>query len=261
MRISCYNKGGMAWKQRLQKLVLLLAASLIMPATAFANSPGQTASSHYQLDEVFIGSGGELHACSTSYCAKQAVGETAVGRTCGTATCAQAGFNTDRTPYIEMTVNNTAVDVGTLSATGPKWNSDATFTIKAYLAHGYTVVNASPPPTNGGYTIHTDTSPTASSVGSEQFGMNVVANTSPASTGANPSYIPDATFSFGLPGAEYGTTNQYMYSDQPGLNEVAYSTASSSATQFRITYVFNISNVTPGGIYTMQHVLVATATY
>ena len=244
-------------------MALLLALVLLVPATAFANQTGQTASPHYQLDEVFIGSGGELHACTSggNYCAKESAGETAVGKTCGTAVCAQAGFNTDRTPYIEMDVANTAVNVGTLSTSGPKWNSQATFTVKAYLAHGYSVVNASPPPTNGSYTMHTDTSPTASSVGTEQFGMNVVANTSPASTGADPQYTPDATFSFGLPGAEYGTANQYMYSNQAGLNQVAYSNSSSSNTTFTITYVFNISPVTPGGVYTMQHVLVATATY
>jgi hypothetical protein len=251
----------MPWKQTLKKISLLLVALLLMPSVAFANPPAQSSSSHYQLDEVFFGSGGELNACSTNYCSKQSAGEVTVGRTCGTTVCAQGGFNTDRSPYIEMDVNNTSINVGNLSASGSKWNSNAYFTVKAYLAHGYSVINASPPPTNGGYSIHTDSVPTASTVGTEQFGMNVVANTSPATTGADPFYDPDNTFSFGLAGAEYGTTNQYMYSDQPGLNEVAYSNASSSATKYTITYIFNISNVTPGGTYTMQHVLVATGTY
>jgi len=251
----------MSWKQIFKKACLLLAAAMVAPATVLANPAAQSSSSHYQLDEVFIGSGGELNACSSHYCAKQSAGETAVGKTCGTAVCAQAGFNTDRTPYLEMDLNNTSINMGTLSTTGTKTNSQATFTVKAYLTHGYSVVNASPPPTNGAYTMHTDNSPAFSSTGSEQFGMNVVANTSPAATGANPSYVPDNTFSFGQAGAEYSTPNKYMYSNQPGLNEVAFSSQSSSDTTFTITYLFNISPVTPGGTYTMQHVLVVTATY
>lgn len=246
---------------------LLLVVFLLLPVVAFSDA--QSSSSHYQVSEVFFGAGGELEACKTggTYCAKESAGDLGVGKTCGTAFCAHGGFNSDRTPYLEMTVNNTSVNLGTVSATGTKW-ATASFSVKAYLAHGYSVVNASPPPTNGSYTIHTNSSPTVSSPGTEQFGINLVKNNSPTTNlGANPGQLPDSSFAFGQAGtetgagAEYGTADHYMYSDQPGLNEVAYSTQSSSYTQFTITYIFNISHVTPGGTYTMQHVLVATGTY
>ena len=64
--------------------------------------------------------------------------------------------------------------------------------------------------------------------------------------------------SFGQVAANYDTPNVFMYAKG---DEIAYSNASSSDTTFTISYMFNISNVTPGGTYTMNHVLVATATY
>jgi len=245
----------MSWKQILKSTTAVVLAVLCTPAIAFAS---QTSSSHYQINEVFFGSGGELNSCSTNYCSKQSAGETAVGKTCSSGTlCAQAGFNTDRYPYIEMTVSNTSIDLGTATATTTK-TATASFSVKAYLAEGYDVVTASPPPTNSGYTIHTDSTPQVSSVGTEQFGINLVANTSPATFGANPVYVPDSTFSFGQVDANYSTPNQYKY--QQG-DRVAFSQASSSFTTYTVAYIFNVSNVTPGGLYTMQHVLVTTATY
>jgi hypothetical protein len=100
--------------------------------------------------------------------------------------------------------------------------------------------------------------PTPSNLGTEPFGINLRANTSPSHFGADPVYVPDATFSFGQVAANYNTPNVFMYANG---DEIAYSNASTSATTFTISYIFNISNVTPGGTYTMDHVLVATATY
>jgi hypothetical protein len=242
------------WKQTVKRAVLCLVVLLTLPAVV---SAAQSSSSNFQVNEVFFGSGGELHACSTNYCSKQSAGETAVGNTASANYQAQAGFNTNREPYIEFTVSNTNVDLGTLTPTITQ-TATATFTVKAYLAHGYSVVNASDPPTNDSYTMQTLTTPTASSVGTEQFGINLVANTSPTSFGADPQYIPDNTFSFGQVAADYSSPNLYKYIKG---DTVALSTASSSATTYTVSYIFNISNVTPGGRYNMNHILVATGTY
>lgn len=245
------------WKQTGKYTGLLLLIGLLMPAVTFA---AQSASSNYQVNEVFFGSGGELNACSTTYCSKQSAGETTVGRTCSNGVagyCAEAGFNTDRTPYIQFTVSNTTVNLGTLTATSTK-TANATFSVKAYLSHGYSVVNASDPPSNNSYTMQAIAIPTASTVGTEQFGINLVANTSPVSFGANPTHNPDNTFSFGQVAADYSTPNAYKYLKG---ETVAYSTSSSSATDYTASYIFNVSNVTPGGAYVLRHVLVATATY
>lgn len=252
-----YSKAMSLWKQTTKYLGLLLLIGLLLPATV---SAAQSASSNYQVNEVFFGSGGELNACSTTYCSKQSAGELAVGKACSNGTygyCAETGFNTDRTPYIEFIVSNTTVNLGTLTATSTK-TATATFSVKAYLSHGYSVVNASDPPVNDSHTMQALALPTASAAGSEQFGINLVANTSPATFGADPQQSPDATFSFGQVAADYSAANFYKYLKG---DIVAFSTSSSSATNYTTSYIFNISNVTPGGAYILRHVLVATATY
>lgn len=243
------------WKQTIRYTILVVLALLAMPAIALA---AQSSSTDYQVNEVFFGAGGESNACSSNYCSKQSAGETTVGNTASSSYQAQGGFNTDRQPYIQFIVNNTNVDLGTLTPTSTK-TATASFSVKAYLSHGYSVINASNPPTNGDYTMHAITVPAGSAVGTEQFGINLVANTNPAVPGsADPSYAPDATFSFGQVSPDYSQSNIYKYVKG---DAVAYSTASSSDTKFTISYLFNISNVTPGGSYIVRHVLVATATY
>jgi hypothetical protein len=245
----------MAWKQTVKYIVAGILVALMIPAVALAG--GQSSSPNYQVNEVFFGSGGELNACSSNYCSKQAAGETVVGNTASTNFQAQGGFNTDRTPYIEIDVNNTNINLGTLTPTNTA-TATATFSVKAYLASGYTVVNASGPPTNGSYVMHTPSSPTTSSAGTEQFGINLAANTLPTTFGLGPQQVPSSAFAFGRVASNYSTPNNYMYAQG---DEIAYSLSSTSYTTYTISYIFNISHITPGGTYTFNHVLVATGTY
>lgn len=248
---------GTYLRRSLQLQAGFLLALLCVPAFALA---AQSNSANYQVNEVFFGSGGELNACSTSYCSKQSAGELVTGNTSSANYQAQGGFNTDRTPYIECTVSNTNVDLGTLTASTTK-TTTASFSVKAYLAHGYSVTNASDGPTNESNSsdhLNALGIPTASSVGTEQFGINLVANTNPVTFGANPVQTPDSSFASGLVSADYSTPDVFKYLKG---DTIAYSTASTSDTTYTISYLFNISHVTPGGSYVMRHVLVATGTY
>jgi hypothetical protein len=243
------------WSQTIKIALFLVLSLLSAPAIVLA---AQSSSSNYQVNEVFFGSGGELNGCSTNFCSKQSAGESVVGNTSSANFQAQGGFNTDRQPYIQFTVNNPNIDLGALSATSTK-TATASFSIEAYLSHGYSVVNASGPPVNNAYTMQAINSvPTASSAGTEQFGINLVANTSPITFGANKTDSPDSTFSFGLVAPDYSNPNMYVYRKD---DVVAYSNSSSSYTNYTVSYIFNISSVTPGGTYELHHVLVATATY
>jgi len=245
------------WKQK----ILLISASvfvlLAMPTIAMA---AQSASPNYQVNEAFFGAGGELNSCSGQYCAKQSIGELATGKICSNGSygyCAQAGFNTDRSPYIQVTVSNTNVDLGTLTPSSTK-TANSSFEVKSYLAQGYSVINASDPPKNGTHTLAPLSTPTASIVGDEQFGINLVDNTSPINFGDDPAQNPDATFSFGQAATDYDTANFYKYAKG---DSVALSNSSTSTTDYTVSYIFNVSNLTPGGQYDFYHVLVATATF
>jgi hypothetical protein len=242
--------GKQTWKLFIASLLVLLS----LPPAVLAV---QSASPHYQVNEVTFGAGGALNDCSSNYCSKEAIGETAVGNTKGTNYQAQAGFNTDRQPYIQFQVGNNNIDLGTLSPASTK-TATSNFTVETYLSHGYIVTNASPPPSNNTYTMHALATPTASQIGQEQFGINLVANTIPVTFGADPSFEPNSSYSFGEVTSNYSNPNLYMYAEG---DVIAQSTRSTSQTTFTIAYLFNISNVTPGGTYTFHHVLVATGTY
>jgi hypothetical protein len=242
------------WKQTTKIVLFLTAAVILFPLSVYA---AQSSSSNYQVNEVFFGSGGELSACSTSYCSKQSLGETSSGNTASNNFQAQAGFNTDRQPYIEFIVSNTNIDLGELKSTITK-TATASFSVKSYLSHGYVVVNASDPPSNNSYTMQPMALPAASVVGTEQFGINLVANTSPGTFGADPVKVPDNTFSYGQVAGDYAVANLFKYSKG---ETVAFSDKSTSETQFTVSYLFNVSNITPGGTYVLRHVLVATGTF
>jgi hypothetical protein len=235
--------------------VIILGLTLCSPVAVYAAA--QSSSSNYQVSEVFFGSGGLLNSCSTNYCTKQTLGELTVGSTSSANYKAQGGFNTDRQPYIQMIVSNTNTNLGNLS-TNTTATANSSFSVATYLAHGYQVINASPPPASGSYTMNALSTPTASSAGSEQFGMNLEANTSPTTFGANPSYIPNSSFSYGIVDSSYDTPNLYTYANG---GTIALSTKSTSYTDYTISYIFNISHVTPAGNYNFNHVLVATSTY
>lgn len=248
----------------------VVAVGSIVSMLVFAVNPfayaAQSNSSHYQVNEVFMGSGGELNACSATYCSKQSAGETAVGNMAGTAFQAYGGFNTDREPYIAFSVAGTTTDLGTLSTAGTAHTS-ATFAVKTYLASGYVVQLASDPPTNNGTSAHQLaplTSAAASSIGTEQFGMNVVQNRTscatpaPGNFGADPVQVPGNTFSFGTVASGYNTCGLFKYNKG---DTIASSSRSSGETDYTASFIYNISPVTPDGQYTYNGVLVATSTY
>lgn len=223
----------------------------------------ESSSSNYSIDRVFFGAGGELEACSGSYCAKQTAGEIAAGHVAGSAFRANAGFNVEREPYLAFSVAGNTTDLGYLSEFGTA-TTTATFAVKTYLASGYVVTLASDPPTNTGTSGHilaAPSTPAGPAIGTEQFGINLVHNDSPASldlVSSGPVQVPDNTFSFGQVAAGYNTTNQYKYVKG---DTIAYSDRSTGETDFTISFIYNISNLTPNGEYIYTGSLVATSTF
>jgi hypothetical protein len=236
-------------------LVLLIGLGPSAPAAAFGlQSPSST---NYRVDQVYFGNGGALNNCSTSYCAKESSGELTVGNPQSTNYQAEAGFNVDREPYVQFIVNSVSRDLGVLTP-GTEATTTGTFSVKTYLAGGYVVQTVSDPPKNGARFLNALASPTAPSTTTEQFGINLVANTSPTSFGAAPVQVPGSTFSFGAAATGYNTANLYKYVKN---DTIASSQSSSGETDYTISYLLGINGATPGGQYTMNDVLVATSTF
>ncbi len=162
-----------------------------------------------------------------------------------------------------MQIDSSTVNLGTLDANSANTGT-STFHVRAYIDSGYTVQTISQAPTySSGLTSHTLTAMSLgpSSPGTEQFGINLVHNTAPVSLGLDPSPQPSSVFATGVAATGYNTANQYKY--QPG--DIIANTPSGSSgwglTIFTISYIANISLLTPAGNYTMIHDLVIVATF
>jgi hypothetical protein len=254
------GKGKQTVKNLIRCSLILVVAVLpfILVNVSFADPTYK--STNYGVDEVFMGAGGLNDASSTTYKARASLGDIAVGNTESTTFQAYGGFVTTADPYIELVVNPTNIDLGYLSTTSVA-TASATFTIRTYLASGYIITNASDPPsyTSGGSThyLAAISAPDISRPGTEQFGINLVDNSSP-NIGAAPNQIPDSSYSFGQVATDYATADNFKYAKG---DTIAYSTKSSGVTEYTVSYLYNIATDTPAGEYVFDHIIVGTSTY
>lgn len=230
----------MSWKRNTFASLVLVVGSVVALAGVAA---AQSSSSNYRVNEYFFGSGGELEACSDSYCSKQSAGELAVGNTSSSSYQANAGFNTTSDPILEVAVNG-SVDFGVLS-TNATATGTANVQVRTYLASGYNMIIAGVPPTYSGHSLDPVSAGTEADPGTEQFGINLRNNSSP-NIGIDPEQVPDSTFSFGLPTADYNVPNEFKYQDR---DTIAYSDSSSGQTNYTLSMIANMSNLTAAGRY------------
>lgn len=249
---------------------LIVSVALVLglsgPAQAALGDPS-SASTNFRVVEGEIGGNGQFSSSSTNFNINpntddggSSLGETAVGNSGSANFQTNSGFNTTAQPSLTFVVNTSLVSLGTLSSSAATFGT-ATFSVKDYTSYGYAVTIVGATPTNNGHALTALTSDTASAAGTEQFGVNTIFNTS-ASQGANPVQIPDASFSFGVAGD--GATNNYKQSDKWRYNSgetVASGPKSSGETDFTMSFLANISALTPGGTYSGALQLIATGTY
>ena len=223
----------------------------------------QYTSPNYQTNEVFFGTGGDLQSSSTNYQAQSSIGALGVGNFSSASYQSYAGFLTPNEPFLEMSIDNSVVDLGTLDSASTKTGT-ANFHVRAYIDSGYTVQTVGQPPsmTSGAsHTLAAKTTQGASSAGTEEFGINLKANTSPATFGSDPSPQPDGTFATGIAAPGYDTANQYKYNTGDIIARTPAASSGWGLTNYTISYIANISVLTPAGSYTMVHDLVVVATF
>jgi hypothetical protein len=246
--------------KRLSLIAGIVAAIVILvPKLGLA----QYTSSNYKANEVFFGSGGDTGQASSNYQASVSAGSLGVGNYAGTNYKAYSGFLSPNEPFLEMQIDSTTVILGTLDATSANTGT-STFHVRAYIDTGYTVQTVSQPPTyTSGAASHTLAAMSlgASSPGTEQFGINLVHNTLPANFGANPSPQPNGAFATGVAATGYNTANQYQYNVGDIIAQTPTGSSGWGLTDYTISYIANISLLTPAGNYTMIHDLVIVATF
>ncbi|GAC1502407.1 MAG: hypothetical protein NVS1B10_07150 [Candidatus Saccharimonadales bacterium] len=238
------------------KRLMGLGFSLACICTALiGNAQAETLqSTNYKFDESIVGAGGVIDSSSASYQAGVSVGDTAIGPSSSANFQTQAGSQTSNDPTLSFAVNNGNVNFGDFS-TASAATATSTFQVSDYTSYGYAVQLIGNPPALGNHTIAAMSTTGASQSGIEQFGINLVANTSPVSLGANPN---QGQFGTGIASTNYNTSNNYRYVSG---ETVAQAPKSSGLTIFTISYIINVTSLTPGGQYTGSQVLVCTGTY
>ncbi len=253
MKTIVRTKKDLDFRTKVIIRLIIVLGILINPVFVMAQ---ETCSTTYCANEYYFGTGGEIDAQSGSYRARQSTGELGIGNSSSASYGATAGFNTPSEEYLEFYVNTTDVNLGVLT-TASAQTGTATFSVRNYLSSGYAVLSYGTPLTMGSYTLTNLTSPTTSSPGTEQFGINLVDNSSP-DVGDDPEQIPDASFSFGEASSGYDTLNNFKYVSGDAIAESPQATGQ---TNYTISYLANINNLTPGGVYTMTHILIVVPTF
>jgi hypothetical protein len=237
------------------------------PSPSPSNSPAVLGdyfvSSSFSIVESMLGGTGSIPGSSSSANYQDGgstIGDTAVGRSDSANFRTQSGFDTTPDPRLEFVVDTDLVDLGTLH-TNTTGTGTATFNVLAYNASGYVVRVNGTTPCSGAYCMNALTTDTVSITGTEQFGLNTVANTSPA-IGADPVQVPSSVFSYGVAGdgftTAYATANQFRFNSG---EVIASAPSASGVTDFTISFIANISGYTPGGSYSTVLTLVATGTF
>jgi hypothetical protein len=248
-------------------LSALVVIAMLTPVVVSA----QSSSSNYRVDESAFSSGSNFDANSTNFNAQGSAGLNAIGSASSTNFDVVAGLITPDVPFLEFYVTGATVDLGVLdpnttaSGAAQAGACSCSFYVRSYVSSSYVVTTMSNPPTSEAGEVldakAVQAIPTVSA-SVEEFGINVVANTSPA-IGADPDNQPDNTFADGVAAVGYDTPNQFKYA----LGDViarAAGTANTKAwgqTDYTISYIAKSGTLTPAGLYSMDHIIVATAVY
>lgn len=200
-------------------------------------------STNYKVIQGEFGNSSKQQTCSGSFCSKTGVGSA-------------GGSANDSEPLLEVAVEPGPSDLGTLTAEHTA-TTLMSVSVRTHLSDGYTVQVVGDSPTYGGHKLKTLDTPTGSLAGAEQFGLNVVQNTSPA-IGANPTDVTSGLTNLASVTADYKIPDAFMYRSG---DVVARNDSASGQMKYTISMIVNIANSTPAGQYFGDFGIVVTPRY
>jgi hypothetical protein len=149
------------------------------------------------------------------------------------------------------TISGSTVNLGTGSTTATQ-SGTSVLAASTNAGSGYSITVNGATLTSGANTITALSSGGTSSVGTKQFGLNLVSNTTP-SVGSAVSGTGTASAA-----ANYNTSNTFRFATGEIIASVA---GPSNANAFTISYIANIDGLTPPGSYTSNLTYIATANF
>jgi hypothetical protein len=249
---------------------LMTSASAEVYVTPVPPAP-PARSTNYSFAEASFSTGSGFGS-SSQYGAQYSVGDVGIGTAYSASYGAYAGPISPTKEYLELVTSTSLVDLGRLTADETALGV-ASFYVRAYMNSSYSVVTASlPPESESGHFLNPLTGAASPSAGTEQFGINLVENTCPAASvspaaancvgvfGADAALQPDATYANGEAAPGYNTADQYQYNEGDVIAR-SNSAPAWGQTNFTMSYVANISPLTPAGSYSMIHSIVVITTF
>lgn len=241
---------------KIARLLYLLIISLLAVLMPYHSALADTLqSNNYKFSETSLGNGGLIQSTSTNFQTNSSFGDTAVGNSSSSNFQIEAGHDTTDDPALTFGVSNGAATFSSNFSASTTATATSSFYVSNYTSYGYVVQIAGATPTNNSYSIPGMTATGPSVPGTEQFGINLVANTSPASIGANP---VQGLFGAGVAASNYNTSNQYRYVSG---ETIASAPKSSGITTYTISFIVNVKGLTPGGQYSANQVLICIGTF
>jgi len=153
---------------------------------------------------------------------------------------------------LSFSISTASLALGTLSVTTAVTGSH-TIALATNGITGMVVTYSGATLTSGANTVTACATACTSTVGSEQFGINAVANTAPAVGAACSGTAPIAAAATG-----YATANSFLFVSG---QTIVSSTAPINTTTCTISYLTNIAGTSEAGSYTSTLTFVATATF
>lgn len=221
--------------------------------TVFATTSN---SENYEATQMELGASAPLNGCSDMYCAQASIGNMTTGDSSSAGGTAKFGTVTKGEPLLEVIVSEGESNLGILT-TERTATKTTTVQVRSYLSGGYVLQMVGDAPKYGNHTLSTPSSPTESDPGSEQFGINAVANTTP-DVGADPVQIPSSEMSFGTVENGYKTANLFQYASG---DVIARSVTESGRTDYTVSMIVNVSNATPAGHFSSDFSAVVVPVY
>lgn len=152
---------------------------------------------------------------------------------------------------LTFTLASATVGLGTLS-TSATGTGTSSMTVATNALSGYSVNYSGTTLMSGSNTITALGSPTASTMDSKQFGINLVANATPA-IGSNKSGT-----GIGAPTADYGTADLFKFVSG---DTIASAAAPTNSNVYTVSYIANIDGATAPGAYSTVLTYTATANF
>jgi hypothetical protein len=143
-------------------------------------------------------------------------------------------------------------DMGQLSADSTL-QAQSQMAVGTNASGGFAITANGDPLSAGTNVIDAPTVPTASKPGTNQFGINLVANNAP-SIGKD----PEGAWANAVPTPDYGVPNQFKY--VPG-DVVAFSPNVSLMKKFTVSYIVNSSENLRAGVYTTTITYIASGRF